>query len=440
MFIPYQLAIANEPENPVTQTRRWMLRVLYVLIVIGCAMRLYDVWIHNPMDHLFGDAQGYWDLASKPLEPSPMALFNPPFFQVWLALAQKFVMGLPIPAAAYAGLMSIVTPWFWYRFLREATSSRLLAVTGWALLVWLPTWIGIYIHFVPETLLLPLLGASLWASMRADRKRTVPSFIGMVSLWLLAALTSVIALPLGVLSMLFVFFHHPHKLRSAAWSALVAILILGPLSYRNQSFVHLWSPFGNGWLPRIFAESGNRDLVLHLTREGAQWEYGFTAPGIGKQPLAPLSDWTPSRSGTVHVYVDLSEGERSWKVESERTTLHGWNLLKMRGENIINVMMGTSSPDDNENYLSEQLSNASRWIWAPLLLLIVAAAAWRWRDTLARPLLPTLIVAWFFLQACSLATINDGRYRKPLEGLLIAQVIIMWDQSRKRTSVPAQNS
>ncbi|CAK0778539.1 hypothetical protein CCP3SC1_960015 [Gammaproteobacteria bacterium] len=63
-----------------------------------------------------------------------------------------------------------------------------------------------------ETLLLPLLGASLWATMRAQRKRTVGTFVQMVIWWTLTGFTRLIAFPLGGLAGLW-WSGYPHKLR-----------------------------------------------------------------------------------------------------------------------------------------------------------------------------------------------------------------------------------
>ncbi|HEX5127088.1 MAG TPA: hypothetical protein VFW00_10145 [Rhodocyclaceae bacterium] len=411
---------------------------MYLLIILGCGARLYEVWQHNPLDpdRLYSDAMRHWEQASEPLEPSPLALFDQPFFQLWLSVVQIWTMGLRPLIAIYAGLLSVATPWLWYRFLREATSSRKLALTGWAVLVWLPTWFSIYSFFMTETLFLTLMGASLWMTLRADRKRTVPAFVAMVVLWLLTGLTRAIGFPFGAIAGLLVWLRYPQKLRCVGWSVLIVLVVLTPLAYRNYSFLRLWTPWGNGWMNNIYAESGKREVLLHLKRDGAAWEYGFTTPSMNKQPLLPLSDWTPSREGTVNINVDMTHGEDDWKKEYQRTAIHGWQRLKMRGENILDAVMGSSWPDD-QPYLAGQMSFAFRWPWAPLLLIVTLLCARRWRDTLMRPLLPILIVTWFFLQACSLVAVNEGRYRKPLEGLLIAQVIVMWDQYRKRVTPAA---
>src|ERR1035437_69804 len=118
-----------------------------------------------------------------------MALFDPLVYQTWLSIVQRVTMGIPGLVAVYAAALSVATPWFWYRFLSETLDSKTLALAGWAALGLLPTWIGIYSYFMSETLLLPLIGLSLWMTLRAKRRLTLQTFLAMVAIWLITGLT-----------------------------------------------------------------------------------------------------------------------------------------------------------------------------------------------------------------------------------------------------------
>lgn len=186
------------PLLPRDEAWDWPRVVLGALILAGCLLRLLDPFYHNPAFHLFSDPLRHWDNARMPLAPGPMALLDPPFFQVWLSIVQKWTLGHPALIAVYAATMSLLTPWLWYRFLREMLSSRRLALLGWALFAWLPSWFDIFGYFMTETLFLPLLGASLWATARARRKQSTVSFCVMAVLWIFTALTRGIAAPIAV--------------------------------------------------------------------------------------------------------------------------------------------------------------------------------------------------------------------------------------------------
>jgi len=339
----------------------------------------------------------------------------------------------------YVGALSIIAPWCWYRFLRETLSSRTLALAGWASLAILPSWIGIYSYFMTETLFLPALGASLWLSMRARRKKTLPSFLGTVAMWMFCGLTRPVAIPAAALFATIVWFGHPQKIRAAAWSLALIIATLAPISIRNYYYYGIWAPHGNGWINKIYASSGARVIELHFVKNGARWEYGFGSPSIDSRPFEPLSDWTSKRTGTVHVNVDFTHGSKDWKKAYDASALHGIALWSLHWENIVYLFFGNSWPDNNADYFMGRLANLSRWIWAPLgLLLLVASVIW-WRNALSRPLVPLTIAIWLFFQGWMLVVPNEGRYRKPLEGLFVVYALVLLDAKRSSRFVAKEN-
>jgi len=410
----------------------WPLVVLGALILAGCLLRLIDPFYHNPAFHLFSDPLRHWDNARMPLAPSPMALLDPPFFQVWLSIVQKWTLGHPTLIAIYAATMSLVTPWLWYRFLREMLTSRRLAMLGWALFAWLPSWFDIFGYFMTETLFLPLLGASLWATARAHRKKTTASFCVMAVLWIFTALTRGIAAPIAAVAGLLVWYRHPLKWRAGVGAMLIAVIILGPLAYRNQTTFGFWSPFGSGWLNEIYAASGKREINLKFRWGTGSWTYGFRSPSVSYRQFEPLTDWSPEREGAVEVSVDLQQGARDWLAAARLTRAAPEDLLRFRLENLALVMAGETWPDSNQRHWTARLASSLRWIWAPLFVALVIVGTLNWRATLARPLVPAVIATWFCVQAVSLLAINEGRYRKPLEGLLIVQTLIVMDVLRRR--------
>lgn len=431
--MPSPTATAPSPELPPRKFAPVQL-LLYALIALGCALRIYNVIVHNPVDHIWSDPQRHWDHANMPLIPSPMALFDQPVFQIWLSVVQKFTMGLGPLIAIYAGALSIITPWCWYRFLRETLSSKTLALTGLAVITLLPSWIGIYSYFMTETLFLPTLGLSLWITMRAKRRLTLESFLTMVACWIFCGLTRGIGIPLAGVAATWVWLWHPLKLRTALWSVLMIAVVLAPFSYRNYHFVKLWAPQGNGWLNKIYAESGAREIQLHLTRNGAVWLYGFGSPSIDSRPFAPFSNWTSRRSGIVEVNVDFNNGEKDWKNTFKKTAKHGSERWQLHLENIIFLFFGNSWPDNNPDYFMGWLANHSRWIWAPVFIVILALSIMRTKAVCSRLLLPLVIATGLFFQGWMLLVPNEGRYRKPYEGLFVCQILLLLDLRRRTPS------
>ncbi|MFT3869272.1 MAG: hypothetical protein QM715_12510 [Nibricoccus sp.] len=346
--------------------------------------------------------------------------------------------------AVIVGALSIVGPWCWYRFLRETIASRTFALAGWAILALLPSWIGIYSYFMTETLLIPMIGLSLWMTQRARRRRTLSTFLAMVVVWTLTGLTRGITIPWAGVACLLVWITHPKKISTAFYSIIILAVTLVPLSIRNHHFVYLWPPYGNGWIAKIYSESGKREIMLHFEREGARWVYGFTSPMVDERPFdftqdwkntflssfgeCPdflKSDWKSSREGTVTVNVDFTHGTQDWKNSLEKNAIHGAARWKMHLENLVFIFFGNSWPDNDNSVFVCRMSNLSRWLWLPFFVAVVAIGAARWRILLRYPLLPLLIATWLFFQVGMLVSGSEGRYRKPFEGLLIAHAVIL---------------
>ena len=146
---------------------------------------------------------------------------------------------------------------------------------------------------------------------------------------------------------------------------------------------------------------------------------------MDEQPFAPLSDWKSSRTGTVNVAVDFTRGTQDWELALQQNALTGAARWKLRAENIAYLFQGNSWPDNNSEYFMGRLANLSRWLWFPFFTAVIVISAWKWRCCLEKPLIPLLIAAWFFFQAWLLISVNEGRYRKPVEGLLVVQACLL---------------
>src|SRR5208283_1418182 len=107
------------------------LLALYGLIIVGSALRFREPFLHNPMDALYSDPGRHWEHARQTLTPSLWAFLDPPIFQMWVSLVQKWSLGWAPLVAVYAGALSVATPFAWYFFLRETLENRTLAAVGW---------------------------------------------------------------------------------------------------------------------------------------------------------------------------------------------------------------------------------------------------------------------------------------------------------------------
>ncbi|HEY8099066.1 MAG TPA: hypothetical protein VIE65_23640 [Methylobacter sp.] len=405
---------------------------LHGLLLVGYALRAWQVLSFNPLQHLFSDPLRHWSHASETLHPGPMAIFDPVGYQLWLSAVQKLTSGDPLLVALYTIALAWSAPWLWYRAFRALEISRPLCLLGWVVLTWLPSWLAIYSYFMTETLFLPLLGSAIWLSLRAKRKQTPEAFALAVFLFTLTALVRGIAAPMAAAALFWVWCHQSDKLLKGFIGVLIAGFLLGPLAYRNYQQVGLWSPFGNSWLNRIYAVSGRKTIEMELVKEGAFWVYGYGSPSMDAKIFRPLSEWHSQRDGLLQIKVDLSRKAVDWEKYYDTSALN--NTAGLYWENALFLFSGPSWPDNDPVQAFARLQIAGRWLWLPLFLLTIAWSCKDWRACRRQPLIWMLIVVWLCFQCLTLLTVNEGRYRKPLEGLLITQILLLVDYRRSKNS------
>ncbi|AQQ68288.1 hypothetical protein Mag101_12020 [Microbulbifer agarilyticus] len=427
------LALIVLPQGTLHIDRRWLLYAgLYLLIALGIWLRIDHILTYNPIDFIWSDPQRHWEQGTETLRTDPMTLTDPVMYQLYIGMLAKLTLGEPLLIAFYTVLLACVTPWIWYRFARELLSSRLMATAVWAGISLLPSWIAIYGYFMQETLLLPLLGAALYASWRCRRKQTLASFLLMVVLWAAAGLTRGIAIPFAAVVTTWLWLVQPQKIAKAGYSLLVLGLIMGPLVYRSYSAMHLVAPHGIGKLNELYARSGKRDIHISYDRNGARWVYWFASPAMDAKPLAPLSDWSANREGVVKADIDITNGSEDWDAVMAEYPLTFARYLQLTGDNLVNLFFGSSWPDNNQARWLEAVNHHTRWVWAPITLLLMLAALLYWRRLGGTRLLSVLLFTWVLVQGLLPISVNEGRYRKPVEGLLLVQAVVLAGAMRRR--------
>lgn len=398
---------------------------LYVLIAVGCVIRVITVFSFNPVNHRFSDALRHWEAGVDVLRVDLMTMTDPIMYQLYVSALAKLTLQIPGLVAFYTSLLSVITPWVWYRFLRELQPSKTLALLGWALLALLPSWISIYSYFMQETLLLPLLGAALWATWRARRKETTAAFCLMVAFWVAAGLTRGIVIPFAAICCTWLWILQPEKVKKAVVSSVLLVLVMGPLTYRSYQTVHQFAPHGMGHLAAIYGMSGKREILLHTQKNGSRWTHIFGSPSTGAEPFQPLNDWKTQRTGRVNVSVDFSKGKEDWDKAYESVALDLDRFLWITKENLIFLFFAPSWPDNNMARTLDQINVAVRWIWAPATVgLIIWIVCYR-RRLKGQWMLPALLGSWILVQGFLPISVNEGRYRKPFEGLLLAQALLL---------------
>jgi len=397
---------------------------LFILIGLASVLRLASCLADNPLENLFSDPGRHWNNAVRFFEPDLMGGVDPILYQVFLrgmillSFGEKWLLGM------YTGLLCAVMPWIYYRAAREFGMAKVPALTVWLLIVWMPSLWNIYSYFMMETLLLPLVGLGLWMTGRVIRKKTGISFLVASGVWMLAVLTKTVAAPLMAICLLFAWWRIGCPIRVGFMAAALALLMLLPNAMRTHQVLGFASPLGMSWITRIQHRSSAKHIEI-FWNEG-QWI--FSSPSAYVRPFFPLTPWMISRAYNnekVVVYAQSINGEEDWKAKFNSLPLTMRRFSRLDLENGGIFLFAPSWPDGGDQSFLAQFNTSSRWLWAPLILfcifgnLSVVRRGWRRAlDPIA--LATTGLILFLLLQP--LVTM-EGRYRKPLEPLLIINAV-----------------
>jgi hypothetical protein len=320
----------------------------------------------------------------------------------------------------YAALLSLIAPFVWFLFAQTILQKRIWALWFWVALTWLPSWVGMFSYFMNETILIPLIGLSLWLTTRetADSSRR---WVAFNLSWAFTCLTRIIALPIAVVAMGFAFREIEFRPRRALLTAVVWACVLTPFAFRSYQILRIATPFGLPYPHHIYWESGQQYILLHLTRpsDGTMFNYYFGAPSIFNEPLRPFSHYKIRPSGTVEVFVNLDRGAADWQAAAARNAPTFSEQLHLYGENALLFLLGDSWPDNNRDFIWDEVAYHFHWGWAVIILGAVAGSIAYTYQTRSLQLIPALAVVSFIVPLLSNAGVMEGRFRKPLEGIFI---------------------
>ena len=401
-----------------------------IVLFGGLVFRVLAVFlIRNPMDALFSDPMRHWDNAQKFWKPSAMGASNPFLYQLYLYLVQRVTHENKIAFGVATAALSVAYPLVWYLYARRVFKSRVGAVRFAALLCLVPSHISIFGFTMNETLILPLVGLALWSTKRSLDRRKPVGFVATGVAWTLAVLTRSIVGPVGLVCT-FVAWVRLRRWSGRLVAGFVALAFAASsvayVSVRAHKVINRYTPFGDNAYVSIYFVSGAHGYTQDF--KGIGW-YTFSSPSFYVSPFTPFGEFHTIRLGTVKYDVDPNKkGADLDKTFREQLSANWRKLPRLVLENVVFMSFGHCWPAAgamNDNF--DKVCLWERWIWLPLTLTsFFGSIAYlvRRRRAAFVPLVTVGFISTFYL---SQAAVMEGRYRKPLEPIVLLAPLWLWD-------------
>ncbi|HEY5811176.1 MAG TPA: glycosyltransferase family 39 protein [Terrimicrobiaceae bacterium] len=393
----------------------------YGLILFGSVLRIVSCFQHNPTGYLFSDPKRHWLNGERLFAPDFMGTSDPILYQIYVAIVRALTADNSIFIAGVCALLSVLMPWTYYRAVRELGLAKAPSLMVWALIAVTPSLIAIYHYFMMETLLLALVGVALWMTARHLRKGSTSAFLWAVFLWLLASLTKPTVVPLAALCVGWMWWAKSRRISDGLWAAALAVILLIPNTIRTKHYLGFLAPLGNPWLTKIQHRSG--DKTIRISFGTGQWN--FSSPSCYMQPLAPLSFWAMRRAweeSVTEISISPKNGALDWKSAYQNLNTDWREWLNQLAENVLMFFFAASWPDNNTAEWDGWLSSICRWIWAPVIFFVFDCNI---REFIRKrfDLLPVAVTVFTLFLAFQNIVTSEGRYRKPLEPLLLMNLV-----------------
>jgi hypothetical protein len=399
------------------------LQIIFAALLLA---RLLYPYFNSPLEHLFSDPQRHWENGANFLHANIMGAADPRLFQLWMFAVRLLSHDFAPTVLLACGTLCAAMPYGWYRALRELQPRR-RALAGAIVIGLIPETISLYGFFMNETLLITLLGFCFWLTLRARRKKTTAAFALATLLWLCAALTRTVVLPMAALCLAWLWLTQAEHLKRLLVGAGIACLLIVPAGLHGMRKLHFFAPFGNLYFNEIYNASGMHDISIDYGPDGI---YQFGSPSFYSATFYPFSTWNTDRSGVVSVQIDLTQGRAAWiAAEQSMRRMRSFPVWRQRLEDFLHLTFGQVWPNSETGTVIGWLTVWARWLLAPLIL----AVAWalftrRYRgDAYLVPLCALGTIALLLLQN---EGVMEARFREPADAILVCAALLI--SSRRR--------
>jgi hypothetical protein len=407
--------------------QRSIAALLWCLVTIGMTRRALQPFIQNPLDWLQSDPGRFFRNALRPWSHDILNIIEPAGLQIWLGAILRICGNSRVSVGVCYALLSLITPWLYYKWMKESLPTPTLALAGFAVISCLPTWTLFTSYFMQETLLVTLIGASLWTSWRAARLHGDGlSLYAAAACWGFAIMTKVTVLSLAALVWAWLAWRIVRPTSSprcwatlAMATALLALLTsVNTIKVYNRIHEIVWIP--QAAFNRAYFESGKAQIVVTWLYtdsvgppERRQQSSAIGTATIFDAPFAPFSDWRMPREDVLMYVIDY----RDHQYDTPPLQISWHDRARYMLYNAIYFFWGGAWPI-SEGPLTQldRLAPLSRWIWFPLTLVLLIHVA------LSRRLTPLSFFCLVYLGVFLVQQVGvmEGRYRMAWEGLAIA--------------------
>lgn len=406
-------------------------RPYWFLLLVGTVVRIWSVLVYrNPTSLIFSDAARHWDNAKHFLDPGPMGCSNPYLYQLFLYLVRRATSDSALLVGLVTTALSLAYPLSFYLFARSVCRRRINALRAATVLALLPTHVSIFSFFMNETLLLPLMGFALYTTVEAKKRRSGALFLLATTLWVAAILTRSVVLPIAFLAAVYALAPQRRRILLALSATIITAVGFGAASLHAYPYLHRYTPFGDSSTVGIYFVSAARDYQVTYAK---RYVYGFSSPSLYISPFDPFFGFTSIREGKFAFSIDPEKaGEDVRATYIGLTAKNRAKIPHLVFENLVYLTFGHAWPDAGKDNTPGRICLWERWIWAPLLLIAVFGSIAHLRRR-GPSLVPVLTLAFVFsLYAASVLTMMEGRYRRPLEPMLVVAVFFLLDARRPR--------
>ena len=410
--------------------------VLITLIVVGTVLRIYLPFAFNPFDSLFWDCSRHLHNAYDVLGDDIESLLNCPGFEIYLSTVLRILGANRALNAAAMAALSAVTPWLWYCCLKELKIDKTVALFGYAVFAFLPSYLETFSFFMDSVILLPLTGAGLWLTFRSARKGTFQACLLAAVVCAAACATKAVAVPVTVLPWLYVWHElakkmpKPRALAIAGASVLIILCGYGLGPFKVWARMDAFVPLPDGMMNQRYFESGavgfQVDNKYNRVGEGG-FVQGFVCESGSPYypPFYPFSEWKSSRTGRYFMNIDYTTGKDACKP----IKVSFKDRLRYTFENIVFFFFQYQWPEEKDSWnapFPQALPSMVRFIWFPLTLFIFTSVL----RSKSKEFLHWYFIALTLIFMFQQSGVMEGRYKKLWEGVAIAAFLSIVSGSR----------